>query len=157
MSSSPIFDELSSMPEFLERAARHLGEARSREPGPDGSFSLVEHAWHLGDLESEGFEERIRRIRTEEDPFLPDFPGDRIARERHYSSRDLQEGMSRFRAAREACLRALREVSRGEWDRKGMLAGYGSLSLQDLPVLMVEHDRSHRKEIHALLGKEESR
>jgi DinB superfamily len=140
------------MPGFLGRAARRLDGAQSRTPGPGGSFSLVEHAWHLADLEAEGFGERIRRLRTENEPALPDFEGHRIARERSYSTRDLVEGMSRFREAREANLRALREVAVSEWDRGGSQQGYGPLSLGDLPRLMVEHDRSHRAEILALPG-----
>jgi DinB superfamily len=153
---NPVFEELGSMPAFVERAARLLGESGTRAPGPEGSFSLVEHVWHLADLEMEGFGERIRRLRAERDPVLPDFEGDRIARERHYSARDLREGMDRFRAAREANLRALSEVTTDEWARGGTQEGYGALSLRDLPLLMVQHDRSHRDEIRALPGIEES-
>lgn len=140
------------MPDFVERAARRLGEARARVPGHEGSFSLVEHAWHLADLETEGFAERIRRLRSEREPFLPDFEGDRVARERQYLSLDLQEGLRRFREARKANLLTLQEVMAVEWDRGGIQQGHGHLALRDLPVLMVQHDRSHREEIDALPG-----
>jgi len=149
---NPLFEELASMPEFLERTRRRLGDAKAKIPGPDGSFSLLENVWHLADLEAEGFGERIRRLRTEDDPFLADFQGDRIARERQYSTRDITEGMRRFRAAREANLHALHEVSSAEWDRKGVLEDYGPLTLRDLVLLMSEHDRSHRAEIGRLPG-----
>jgi DinB superfamily len=153
---NPLLEELASMPEFLERTARRMGEANVKVSGPEGGFSLLEHAWHLADLETEGFGERIRRLRTEDDPFLADFQGDRIARERQYSLRDITEGMRRFRAAREANLHALHEVTSAEWDRKGVLEDYGPLTLRDLVLLMSEHDQSHRAEIGRLPGMDES-
>lgn len=147
---SSVLEELANMPTFVERMVRHLGEAEAKRSGPDGGFSFLEHAWHLADLEREGFGERIRRLVTEDAPFLPDFDGNRIARERGYRTLDLAEGLRRFRRAREENLRRLEGVTPSGWKKSGVLEGHGRLLLRDLPLLMVEHDRSHRREIGAL-------
>jgi DinB superfamily len=145
-----ILDELASMPAHVESAASGRDERLVRAPGPDGSFSLVEHAWHLADLEREGYAERIRRLLAETDPRLPDFDGARIAAERNYRAKPLAEGLAAFAAARAANLRALRAVPPEAWDRAGEQEGVGRVTLRDVPRMMREHDLSHRAEIAAL-------
>ena len=72
--------ELSAMPHVLETAFGCLPAADVALPGPGGAFSPVEHAWHLADLEREGYAVRIERLLNETAPALPDFDGARIAR-----------------------------------------------------------------------------
>ncbi len=142
---------LEEMPASLSRWVDAAGPSRLHIRARAGGFAMVEHVWHLADLEREGFGERIRRLRAEEEPFLPDFDGGRIARERNYLARDAAEGVREFAAAREANLRALRALREGEWTRAGTQDGVGRITLADMPRLMAEHDASHRREIEELL------
>jgi len=73
---------LETMPEFLANAFGALDSADLKTNGVNGSFSPIEHVWHLVDLERDGFAERIRRLRTETRPMLADFDGDLVARVR---------------------------------------------------------------------------
>src|SRR5687768_544819 len=50
-------------------------ELLTRQPAA-GGFALVENAWHLADLEVEGYGVRLRRLLAERSPVLPDFQGD---------------------------------------------------------------------------------
>ena len=143
--------ELAAMPDFLERAGRELGGDRAAAPGPGGTFSLVEQAWHLADLEREGFGLRIERLQREDEPHLPDFDGARIARERNYQSRALAGGLAAFRAARTRNLEALGRLPQDAWDRSGTQENVGPIALRDIPARMAEHDAGHREEIRALL------
>src|SRR5262249_1808917 len=129
-----------------------LDDEGAREAGPDGSFSLVEHAWHLADLEREGYAERIRRLLAETGPHLPDFDGARIAAERNYRAKSLADGIAAFAAARAANLGVLRALPDDAWDRAGEQEGVGRIRLRDIPGMMRDHDLSHRGEIAALLG-----
>jgi hypothetical protein len=95
------------------------------------------------------FGERIRRLLGEEDPFLPDFDGARLARERDYRARSLDEGLAAFRAGREANLALLRSLGPDQWTRAGTQEGVGRVALCDLPSMMAEHDAAHRAEIEA--------
>lgn len=107
----------------------------------------MEHCWHLADLEREGYAERIRRLREDVEPWLPDFDGARIARERRYTSRSLAAGIEAFRGARRASVALLRTLRPDEWSRRGWQEGVGAITLCDVPVMMAEHDRAHREEI----------
>jgi hypothetical protein len=148
-------ERLDTTSAFLEHALARWPRSALRSRPDDAGFSLVEHLWHLADLEREGYGERIRRIVAEHDPALPDFEGDRIARERRYDMRDPDEALALFRSARTRNLAALRGASAADLARTGTQEHVGRVTLSDVARMMAEHDESHRCEIDAaarLLG-----
>ena len=46
---------LESTPALVARAAAQLDASQARRAPAAGLFSLVEHVWHLADLEREGY------------------------------------------------------------------------------------------------------
>src|SRR5882672_11587053 len=142
-----LLSELEAMPLFLEASLGTVPPSDSIVPRPNDTFSPVEHCWHLADLEREGYAVRIRRLRDEANPWLPDFDGARIARERNYKSLSLAEGISTFRDARLANIAVLRALDGGDWMRLGEQDGVGAIALCDIPAMMAEHDADHRREI----------
>lgn len=142
-----LLERLSVMPSFLDDVFGGLSPAEALE-GADG-FSPVEQCWHLADLEREGYAVRIRRLRNEVEPALPDFDGEQVARERNYKSLSLHDGLAAFRRARAENLAALRGLTSSEWERRGTQEGVGSVGLCDIPLMMSEHDAAHRAEIDA--------
>ncbi len=88
---------LESTPALVARAAEGLEPSQVRQAPAPGAFSLIEHVWHLADIEREGYGTRIRRILCEQEPLLSDFDGERIAREREYIKRDLAKVSPRSR------------------------------------------------------------
>jgi len=148
-----LWSELAAMPALLARHFAALSEDEATAPGPAGAFSPVEQCWHLADLEREGFGVRIGRLLTDADPYLPDFDGARIAKERDYRKRSLGEGIEAFRQARAANLERLRSLGAEEWSRRGTQEGVGPVALCDLPQMMAEHDRAHRAEIAEWLAR----
>jgi len=143
---------LESTAAVLSRAAATLSPAEARRRPAAGGFSLVENVWHLADLEREGYGLRIRRILSEANPALLNFEGDRMARERSYQERDIDRGIVLFARARAQNLEALRKLSRADWKRSGSQEGVGCVSLDDIPRMMTEHDRSHGTEIAHLIA-----
>jgi DinB family protein len=144
-----LMDGLEEMAEFVAARFASISAEDAVRTGSDETLSPVEQCWHLADLEREGFGARIRRLLDEENPFLPDFDGARLARERQYRSRSLQEGLAAFRDGRQANLALLRTVAPEQWSRAGTQEGVGRVALCDLPHMMAEHDASHRAEIEA--------
>jgi hypothetical protein len=144
-----LWRSLETMPAFLAERFAALSAEEARGPGPEGGFSAVEQCWHLADLEREGFGARIRRLLADTDPYLPDFDGARVARERNYRARSLPQGIEEFRQARAANLALLRSLDAAQWSRAGTQEGVGRVALCDLPHMMAEHDTSHRAEIDA--------
>ena len=143
--------ELASMPNYLELAFADLAPHDRRRNGVDGSFSPIEHVWHLADLEQQGFAARIQRLKIEICPALENFEGARIAREGHYKQRSWTQGFNAFRHARSANLSSLRGLDKEQWLRRGTQQGVGDIGICDMPSLMGEHDDAHRSEINAWL------
>jgi hypothetical protein len=143
--------DLATMPAFLEQVASRVTAETAVVPDEGGAFSLVEHAWHLADLEREGFGERIRRLQTEAAPHLADFDGARLARERAYRERSLPEAVETFARARFDNIAALHGLREEDWAREGSQEQVGPVTLADVPRMMAEHDAAHRGEIELLL------
>ena len=144
-----LLAELEAMPDYLATAFAALSPDEAAAPGPDGALAPVEQCWHLADLEREGYGRRIERLLGESAPFLADFDGARIARERAYRSRSLAEGLAAFRQARGENLARFRALSTEQWQRDGRQEGVGPVALCDIPAMMAEHDAGHRGEIEA--------
>jgi hypothetical protein len=147
-----LLAKLEEMPGFLEAAFGALSSGEAAVPGPNGTFAPVEQCWHLADLEREGYGARIRRLLSEDDPFLPDFDGGRVAQERRYRTLSLPEGLRAFRAARADTLSVLRSIRVAQWERAGRQEGVGPVALRDLPAMIAGHDASHRSEIEAWMA-----
>ena len=147
----PFEDDLRQMPEMVVQAARALPGSVVADRPRAGGFAMIEHVWHLADLETDAYEVRIRRILTENGPELPTFDGDAVAAKRKYRALRLRDGIRKFTEARERNLAALRAVEGEAWDRAGIQESVGKVTLRDIPRLMHEHDLSHREEIEALL------
>jgi DinB family protein len=145
-----LFAQLELMPVTLSRVFATLpAKLWGIRSGP---FAFVEHCWHLADLEREGFGSRIDRLLAEDDPFLPDFNGEKIAAERQYLVLPVDEALAAFAASRARNLAALRAMVPEQWQRSGLQEGVGRISLGDLPRRMLDHDHAHRNEIADLLA-----
>jgi DinB family protein len=143
---------LESTPSLMAQAAAELSDEQARWKADENTFSLIENVWHLADLEREAYAVRIRRVLSEEEPMLSNFDGDRVARERVYNTRELAEGLAAFARARARNVEILRGLSRSEWRRRATQEGAGRISLEDVPRMMAEHDRSHTQDVRDLLA-----
>lgn len=113
-------------------------------------FSALEHVCHMRDIEIEGYGFRIQRILNEDNPFLSDIDGSRLAIERDYNRQSLNEAVSAFASARRHNLTLLNNASKGDFEREGELEGVGSVTLSKLVQMMIEHDEGHLEELQRL-------
>ena len=104
----------------------------------------------MRDIEVEGYCVRIQRILSEDNPFLSDIDGSRLAIERDYNRQSLNEAVSDFATARRHNLTMLNNASKSEFDREGELEGTGTVTLARLVEMMVEHDEGHLEELQRL-------
>ena len=146
-----LLAQLAALPPLLEAVGAALIPDTLRVGGPDGAYSFTEHVWHLADLEREGYGVRITRLLSELDPVLPDFDGDRIAREREYASADPDLGVRLFAAARARNVERLRSIPPATLARTGAQEHVGRVALADVPAMMARHDQMHAGEIADLL------
>lgn len=142
-----LMASLAAMKTYLREAFQSRTPDDALAPGPGGAFCPVEQVWHLADLERDGFGVRIRRLRTERRPHLPDFDGTKIAHERNYRALALAEGIEAFEIARDANLAAFLSLSAQDWTRSGTQEGVGEVMLCDMPTFLQQHDQAHVAEI----------
>ncbi len=138
------------MPALMRECAAALSGVTHRRPAA-GGFAFVEHAWHLADLEREGYGVRIHRLLAETAPALPDFDGDRIARERDYLASDAHLALEMFAQARARNIERLAALDAAALARRGTQGGVGEVTLGRLPRMMAAHDAEHVAELAALV------
>jgi len=120
---------------------------------PGETFSALEQACHLRDIERDGYHVRIERLLSEWNPSLVSLDGYAIARDRRYESADLREALSDFREARGATLERLGALDEPALERAGEFAEYGRLTLRALIHYLRSHDQQHLACLQWLAGK----
>lgn len=141
---------LASTPAAVRRLANGLSFKETQWKPEGGEFSVVENICHLRDIEVEGYAVRIKRILLEDQPFLSDLDGARLAEERDYNSQDFGSAMEAFTEAREDNVRTIKGVSSEQLTRTGTLENSGIITLERLIEMMREHDQVHITELTAL-------
>jgi hypothetical protein len=145
-----MLDSLRTFPDALRSIVEAVPPALLRTRARDGSFAVVEHAWHLADLEVDGYGERLQRIADEDEPAIADFKGDVVAEQRRYLELELEPALKRFAAARAANVARMERFTDEQWQRAGMQEGVGRVTLARVAEMMAAHDAGHAAELHAL-------
>ncbi len=143
--------KLCELPGLLGRVATAFTDVARVRPAP-AQFALVEHAWHLADLEVEAFQLRLTRLARDPAPWLADWDGDRAARERGYLDRSLAAGVRAFTRARATTVRRLAQLRGATWLRGGIQEHVGYVTLGELPERILAHDKAHAAELGALVA-----
>jgi hypothetical protein len=152
--AQPDFQNLLAFLEETPEVVRSLTENLTakelmRKPAKE-EFSFLEHVCHLRDIEQEGYRMRIARLLSEEQPFLPDIDGDKLAKERHYNSQSFNEALSAFTRARKDNVQTIRTLTSHHLKRSGIFQNVGTITLGQLLAMMVEHDEAHRLSLAGL-------
>lgn len=140
---------LAGTADAVRRLIETMAPDQGRAPAAGGGFSLVQHLWHLADIEELGWAQRCERLLTEARPRLAGVDGDRLAVERRYQERPWRGAARRFVAQR---LRSLRALARFTPQTLHVPAHFGGRRSTggDVIAAMVAHDREHRIEMAAL-------
>jgi hypothetical protein len=142
--------DLASFPSAVRRWMESVPQELLTKQPAAGGLALVENAWHLADLEVEGYGVRLRRLLAESSPALPDFQGDVLARERDYLHLPLAPALDRFEQARAENLALIHAATDADRRRTGEQEGVGIVTFAHVVEMMAEHDASHADEIAAL-------
>jgi GNAT superfamily N-acetyltransferase len=147
---SALIDTLAKTPDLVAELTLGLSSNDLRWRPEDDSFSFVEQACHLRDLEVEGYGVRIRRLLAEDGPALEDFDGARIAAERDYAAQGFAEALAAFRAARHENMDAVRTLENRSFGRQGTFDGARPITLHGVLEMMREHDEDHIRQLTRL-------
>ena len=121
----------------------------SRRPD-EKNWSGKEVVCHMRDTE-ESFMARFETIMAMDEPkFLPVEP-DRWAAERQYRRNDAAEALQAFRTRRDESLKFLRGLPPDQWERGGLHATRGRMTIKDFVALMTWHDDNHLDQLKRAL------
>jgi uncharacterized damage-inducible protein DinB len=124
----------------------------TKRPDPK-NWSAKEVVCHVRDTE-ESFMTRFLSILAMDEPKFPPVEPDRWAVERQYQRNDVQEALAVFKTRREETLRFFRGLKPDQWERSGVHATRGRMTLKDFVELMAWHDDNHLDQLkRALDGK----
>ncbi len=139
--------------EDFAAAIKGVSDAALSKRPDEKSWSAKEVVCHVRDTE-ESFMMRFQTIMEMDEPkFTPAEP-DRWASERQYQRNDAAEALQAFRVRRDESLRFLRGLRAEHWERGGVHATRGRMSMKDFVGLMAWHDDNHLDQLkRALQGK----
>ena len=163
--SMPTMEEVAtqSLRQRLERTAKTPDDLAAairgkadgvlaRRPDPK-NWAPKEVVCHLRDVE-ELFMNRFELILATDNPplsFDPSTP-DRWAQDRQYLRNDAGVALEAFRRRREESLLFLGKLTREQYQRAGMHATRGRLTIDDLVTLMAWHDDNHLDQLKRALA-----
>jgi uncharacterized damage-inducible protein DinB len=144
----------------MERTADDFAAAITGVPDavlgkrPDrANWSAKEVICHIRDTE-ESFMARFETMLAMDEPRFPPVEPDRWAADRQYLRNDAAEALATFRARRDESLKFLLGLRPEQWERGGIHATRGRMTLKDFVGLMAWHDDNHLDQCkRALQGK----
>jgi len=151
---------MTSIEEQMARLARTADEFAAEITGmPDATlprrpderiWSAREVVCHIRDIE-ESFMTRFQTIMLMDGALFPPVEPDRWAEERQYQRNDAAEALSAFRTRRDESLKFLRGLRPEQWERAGIHATRGRMTIGDFVGLMVWHDDNHVDQLRRAL------
>jgi uncharacterized damage-inducible protein DinB len=109
-------------------------------------FTLREILAHLADFDPI-FLDRIKRCASEDMPKLVPRDEAQLAIDNDYERADPPASLQRFTQARLEIVAFLRSLSKDDWDRKGIHAVAGPITIGELVDQVLAHDGYHTRQI----------
>jgi hypothetical protein len=132
---------------LIEGAAK---DELRRRPAPD-KWSITEIVAHLAEDEISS-SWRYRQMLEHDGLKLPGFDQDLWARVGQYSAWNAQDALAMFRLLREANLRMFAQLTPEQWQRHGVHAERGRITIEQLCRHMAAHDINHIEQIRKILS-----
>lgn len=144
-----IIEALRLMPEQVVAEVKGLSEEELRFRPAEGEWCVKEVVGHLRDF-AEIDHDRLRRMITQESPFLPGYDQETLVRDRNYREADLQAILDEMASFRAETTHVLTELVDANWTRLGRHLERGIFSIRQFVELLVRHEAMHLEHIRAL-------
>lgn len=149
MDTQRMIPILGGMPSKVYGLVAQLTEAQLTWRPAEKEWSIKEVLCHLRDA-AEIYGLRLRRIATEEDPFLPAFDQDAYARDRGYQAEIAPVAVLAYAQHRQATYDLLRGLPDEGWDRTGVHQEAGQMTLREMVERVVNHELEHLEQLRRL-------
>ena len=147
-----LLANLRSTPAAIATLSAALPEQAWKKTPAPAEWCLTEIICHLRDVEREVTLPRIRKLLTEQNPFLVGEVTDVWVKERQYARQDGHQALADYTSARKEALRLLEGLG-SEWSRPARHAIFGPTTLQELIGFTAGHDRAHVQQIWKTIQK----
>jgi uncharacterized damage-inducible protein DinB len=138
-------------PRTLARLIDGVPESKMTFQTVPGKWSVTEILAHLAEDELSSTW-RYRQMIEHDSPQLLGFDQDLWSSLGDYSSWSAQEALEMFRLLREANLRMFARLTPEQWNRHGVHAERGKMTVRDLCRHMAAHDMNHIDQVRRILG-----
>ena len=145
-SRAEILKALRAGPTVLRGLCRGLSEDDARRRPAEGEWAVVEVVAHLADGD-ERARDRVRRMLDEDDPHLPGYDQDELARTGRYIERDLAAELDRFAAVRSEHVAMLAALDDAGWRRPGRHGEQGPMTVELYESHCAGEDADHFAQI----------
>jgi len=139
------------MPQILSGLIEGVAEKELRRSPAPGKWSVSEIIAHLADSELVSVW-RYRQMIEHNDRPLSAYDQDEWARIGKYSSREAKDSLQLFTALRAMNLKMFARLTPDEWQRGGIHAERGRITVQSLARQVAGHDRNHLEQIQKILA-----
>lgn len=138
---------LRATPVIVQAEVGALTTAQSSWRKKSSSWCVNEVIGHLIEAEQRGFAGRIRTMLASDDPGLVGWDQPAVAADRGDCERDGKALVAEFVALRAESLRLVADLQPDDLARTGQHPAIGVLSVRDVLVEWVYHDRDHVRQI----------
>jgi len=148
-SPTAIIGTMRGIPSALIGLTSNLPQEAWKKRHVADEWSLTEIACHLRDVEKEINLVRLKKIISEDNPFIPGVDSDAWALSRDYRSQDGPAALHDFVSTRIETLNILSNLDPADWKRPVQHAIFGPTNLAEIASFMGGHDRLHIRQSHA--------
>jgi uncharacterized damage-inducible protein DinB len=143
-SPSELIDTYLAGPALLRKAIAGMSREQLVARPIAGKWSTLEVVCHLADFDPISAD-RMKRVIAEDNPSLLGADEKSFAAALAYHQRDLEEELTIIERTRSQMARILRTLPASAWQRVGQHNERGSLTLETLVTLMINHIPHHAK------------
>ncbi len=149
LTEARIIALLAGYPAKVYSLVMPLAEEELRWRPQEGEWSLKEVVCHLRDS-AERLGERLQRVATEDNPFLPAFDENALVHELNYQEALLPVVLMRYSEHRQVTLDLLRSLSATAWVRQGTHQERGPQTFREIAETMTNHEVDHLEQMRKL-------
>lgn len=144
-----ILTRIAAAPARLAKALKTFSrDALRRQPEP-GTWSAIETACHLRDVD-QLYQERVTKAAFSERPTFWMMDNAVVSEKLRYRDADPAAVLKEHRRRREDLTSLLRSLPHAIWQRTGLHPTRGELTIEQLAMVIADHDDSHLGKIEAL-------
>jgi len=146
-SHQDVLEALHATPDVFKKLLNGLTQERAMSlRGGDENWSSVEVMCHLRDAEERALE-RMRLMRDQHEPTLAGYDQEAWSRERNYAAADLRNAVDLFLSFRATHVAELTVLPPLAWERVGIHAEQGRITIATHTLHIVSHDAIHLAQI----------